>query len=99
MAREGILPHDGYGADATTTLSVNADLGQAPGDYAALYKAIYGEAETVADLIPFMLEAFPDSDRAFAKARKEDLPGLDRGELQKRTVLRIWRLSLIDCYY
>jgi hypothetical protein len=66
------------------TLSVNADLGQALRDYAALYKATYGEAEPVADLIPFMLEAFLDSDRAFAKARKEDLPDLDEGEQPRR---------------
>jgi hypothetical protein len=66
------------------TISVNADLGQALRDYAALYKATYGVAETVADLIPFMLEAFLDSDRAFAKARKEDLPGFDEGEQLRR---------------
>lgn len=52
------------------TVTVGADLNQALQDYAALYRATYGEAETVAELIPFMLEAFLDSDRAFAKARK-----------------------------
>jgi hypothetical protein len=31
-----------------------------------------------------MLEAFLDSDRAFAKARKEDLPDLDEGEQPRR---------------
>ncbi|WP_413207934.1 DUF2274 domain-containing protein [Rhodospirillum sp. A1_3_36] len=66
------------------TISVNADLGQALRDYAALYKATYGEAETVADLIPFMLDAFLESDRAFAKARKEDLPDFDEGEQLRR---------------
>ncbi|GIL03461.1 MAG: hypothetical protein BroJett030_33600 [Alphaproteobacteria bacterium] len=59
---------------AKITITVNADLNQALQDYAALYRATYGEAETVAELIPFMLEAFLDSDRAFAKARKEGLP-------------------------
>src|SRR3546814_3149228 len=34
------------------------------------YRATYGEAESVADLIPFMLGAFLESDRGFAKARK-----------------------------
>ena len=38
--------------------------------YAALYKETYGQEETVADLIPSMLTAFLDSDRAFAKARQ-----------------------------
>ncbi len=66
------------------TITVNADQGQALRDYAALYKATYGEAETVADLIPFMLDAFLDSDRAFAKARKEDLPDFDEGEQPRR---------------
>lgn len=37
--------------------------------YAALYKETYGQEEAVADLIPSMLTAFLDSDRAFAKAR------------------------------
>jgi hypothetical protein len=37
--------------------------------YAALYKKAYGQEEAVADLIPSMLTAFLDSDRAFAKAR------------------------------
>lgn len=37
--------------------------------YAALYKEAYGQEEAVADLIPSMLTAFLESDRAFAKAR------------------------------
>jgi len=37
--------------------------------YAGLYKEAYGQEEAVADLIPSMLTAFLDSDRAFAKAR------------------------------
>jgi hypothetical protein len=39
--------------------------------YAGLYRATYGQAEAVADLVPFMLEAFLESDRGFAKAVKE----------------------------
>ena len=62
---------------AKITITVNADLNQALRDYATLYRATYGEAESVAELIPFMLEAFLDSDRAFAKARKEGLPETD----------------------
>ena len=52
-------------------ITVSPDLNQALRDYAAIYRATYGEAESVADLIPFMLSAFLESDRAFAKARKE----------------------------
>ncbi|TGV31988.1 DUF2274 domain-containing protein, partial [bacterium M00.F.Ca.ET.168.01.1.1] len=41
---------------------------------AALYRQTYGQSETVAELIPFMLAAFLEGDRAFARARKERLP-------------------------
>lgn len=52
-------------------ITVSPDLNQALRDYAAIYRTTYGEAESVADLIPFMLGAFLESDRGFAKARKE----------------------------
>ena len=53
------------------TIALNPDLNQALGDYAAIYRAKYGEAESVAELIPFMLGAFLEGDKGFAKARKE----------------------------
>lgn len=56
------------------TLSLSPDLHQRLLSYAALYRETYGAAEPVADLIPYMLDAFMGSDRAYAKARKEDLP-------------------------
>ena len=59
---------------AKITITVSSDLNQALHRYAALYRATYGEAESVADLIPFMLDAFLDSDRGFAKARKDAVP-------------------------
>lgn len=37
--------------------------------YAVLYKEAYGQEETVSDLIPPMLSAFLESDRAFGRAR------------------------------
>lgn len=37
--------------------------------YAGLYQETYGQEEAIADLIPSMLAAFLDSDRAFVKAR------------------------------
>jgi len=55
------------------TITVNADLNQALCDYQRLYAATYGASEKIADLIPFMLEAFLDSDRAFAKARRQGM--------------------------
>ena len=53
------------------TFSASPELDLALRQYAGLYRAAYGQAETVPDLIPFMLEAFLESDRGFAKARKE----------------------------
>src|SRR5262245_55868955 len=53
------------------TITVQPDLAQALREYAAVYRATYGEAESVEELIPFMLAGFLESDRGFAKARKE----------------------------
>ncbi|MER9375397.1 DUF2274 domain-containing protein [Mesorhizobium sp. M0491] len=66
------------------TITVAADLSQALNDYAALYRETYGESETVAELIPFMLVGFLEGDRAFAKARKEGLPGAGVSEKPRR---------------
>jgi hypothetical protein len=52
------------------TVTVSADLNRTLSEYAEMYRSAYGEAEPVAELIPFMLAAFLDSDREFAKARK-----------------------------
>ncbi|MDQ1153461.1 DUF2274 domain-containing protein [Brevundimonas sp. SORGH_AS_0993] len=53
------------------TITVMPDLNRALSDYAAVYKEAYGEKAEVADLIPFMLDAFLAADREFAKARKD----------------------------
>lgn len=45
------------------------DLHQLLNEYASLYAEAYGQSETIADLIPYMLKAFLESDRAFLKAR------------------------------
>ncbi|WP_027040376.1 DUF2274 domain-containing protein [Mesorhizobium ciceri] len=66
------------------TITVSADLYQELQDYAALYRQTYGESETVAELIPFMLAGFLEGDRAFAKARKEGLPGPGASEKSRR---------------
>jgi hypothetical protein len=55
------------------TVTLDAPLNADLKFYASLYEATYGERESVADLIPFMLRAFLDSDRAFARARKDGL--------------------------
>ncbi|MER8562236.1 DUF2274 domain-containing protein [Mesorhizobium sp. M1088] len=64
------------------TISVSADMNQALKDYAALYRQTYGESESVAELIPFMLAEFLESDRAFAKARKE----VDKSEKSRQPI-------------
>lgn len=66
------------------TITVSADLNQTLKDYAALYRQTYGESETVAELIPFMLAGFLEGDRAFAKARKESLPAAGMSEKSRR---------------
>jgi hypothetical protein len=59
---------------AKITITVSAELSVSLREYSELYRSIYGEDEPVAELIPFMLEAFLDSDRGFAKARKDGVP-------------------------
>ena len=52
------------------TVVITPDFHQALSDYAEAYRDAYGQAEAVADLVPFMLQSFLDSDRGFAKARQ-----------------------------
>ena len=60
----------------TTKLSFAAstELKKQLEEYAALYAQEYGHKEALADLIPFMLEAFLASDREFQKALRETDP-------------------------
>lgn len=51
------------------TISVLPDLNRRLLDYAAVYADAYGQQEPLLDLIPAMLVAFLDGDRAFAKAQ------------------------------
>ena len=70
------------------TITLGPDLNSALRDYAAIYRAAYGEAESVADLIPFMLSGFLESDRGFAKARKQTPPEAVAGTAQHRPARR-----------
>lgn len=47
------------------------DLAQRLREYASLYAETYGNKEEVADLIPFMLEAFLDKDKAFKRMKSD----------------------------
>lgn len=51
------------------SISVMPDLHQALTEYAALYAQTYGREEPVTELIPAMLGAFLESDRAFIRSR------------------------------
>lgn len=53
------------------TFTADADLKSALNDYAEIYRRAYGQKESVADLIPFMLEAFMNADPSFKRARRE----------------------------
>ena len=61
------------------TFTAPPNLAQGLREYAAVYRATYGEVESVEELIPFMLASFLEGDRGFAKARKEvpDLPAIE----------------------
>ena len=52
------------------TISISPDLHRALRDYAEAYTQVYGTSEDITDLVPAMLCAFLDSDRAFMRARK-----------------------------
>ncbi len=61
-------------APVKITITVSPELSLALRQYAGLYRATYGEAESIAALLPFMLGNFLESDRGFAKARKDGMP-------------------------
>jgi hypothetical protein len=51
------------------SISLMPDLHRALTDYAALYARTYGRDEPIAELIPAILTAFLESDRAFSRNR------------------------------
>lgn len=50
-------------------ISISPGLKRRLDDYAAAYEKIYGQGEAVADLIPYILAAFLESDRGFMRTR------------------------------
>ena len=52
------------------TFTASPGLKAALVDYAELYRRTYGQKESIAELIPFMLEAYMSADPAFKRARK-----------------------------
>lgn len=68
MLKLGPLPDR---ESAKITFTANADLKAALNDYAELYRQAYGKDEGLAELIPFMLDAFMNADAGFKRARRE----------------------------
>ena len=56
---------------ARITFTASPKLKSALTDYAEIYRRSYGAKESVAELIPFMLEAFINADPGFKRARRE----------------------------
>ena len=56
---------------AKITFTAHPELKAALADYAEIYRRTYGRKESVAELIPFMLEAFINADPGFRRARRE----------------------------
>lgn len=53
------------------TITVSPELKAALDDYAEIYRRTYDQKETVAELVPFMLDSFVNTDVGFKRARKE----------------------------
>ncbi len=56
---------------AKISFTASADLKSQLNDYAEIYRRTYGNKEGVSELIPFMLEAFINTDPGFKRARRE----------------------------
>ena len=58
------------------TFTASPELKAELNAYAEVYRRAYGQKESVADLIPYMLEAFMAGDGGFRRARKQldDVP-------------------------
>ena len=56
---------------ARITFTAPPELKAALADYAEIYRRTYGAKESIAELIPFMLQAFIDADPGFKRARRE----------------------------
>lgn len=57
-------------APVKITITVGPNLKRALHAYAELYREAYGEAEPVAELIPYILEHYLFADREFSKSRR-----------------------------
>lgn len=70
------------------TITLSPDLKKALDDYATLYARSYGSEELVAELVPYMLDAFLKADHSFRQGRKELLEQPMALPLTKRATVR-----------
>lgn len=54
------------------TISISPDLHAALNDYAGVYAEAYGRDEPVSELIPAILAAFLEGDRAFSRRSRRE---------------------------
>ena len=72
------------------TFTADAYLKAALDDYAEIYRRAYGQKESVADLIPFMLEAFMSADPGFKRARKAKIVANDQKKSEGAPDFRVY---------
>lgn len=53
------------------TFTASPSLAKSLATFAEYYTEVYGQAESVHELVPYALEAFLESDRGFLKFRRE----------------------------
>lgn len=53
------------------TIQILPDLAQALAEYAAAHEHAYGKAESVNELVPYMLQGFLESDRGFHRNQRK----------------------------
>ena len=73
---------------AKITFTASPELKAALNDYAEIYRRTYGQKESVAELIPFMLESFMNADPGFKRGRKqlEEAAGASSSPIQPRGI-------------
>lgn len=64
------------------------DLNSSLQNYAELYRETYGEEESVATLIPYMLQGFLDADRGFKAWREKSASSLAHDTASSGTNVR-----------
>ena len=54
-------------AQVRLTINISPDINRALAGYAEFYRATYGQEESIAELLPAIVGAFLESDKAFVR--------------------------------